>query len=163
MGTQRQTPSLRQPKQIIGLGRVSKRLNESRKRGRAVLDARSCFCRLSCPPLVCGKCKEEDDEFRGWASMRRTIKKMQVVVMATQGFSSAAEAVSFPARRTGSYFTPLSLVQSDITSDRHASCCHSEQAYKANHQLSRNNVQLPVRLLTSPVLQFPTTRHRSVK
>lgn len=45
--------------------------------------------------------------------MRRTIKKTQVVV-ATRGFSSAAEVVSFPARRTGSYFTPLSLVQSDI-------------------------------------------------
>lgn len=45
--------------------------------------------------------------------MRLTIKKMQVVV-ATQGFSSAAEGESFPARRTGSYFTPLSLVQSDI-------------------------------------------------
>lgn len=87
---------------------------KSRKRGKAVLDARSYFCLLSCPPLVCGKCKEEDNEFRGWASMRRTIKKMQVVVMATQGFSSAAEAVSFPARRTGSYFTPLSLVQSNI-------------------------------------------------
>lgn len=46
--------------------------------------------------------------------MRCTIKKMQVVVMATQGFSSAAEVASFPARRTGSYFTLLSLVQSDI-------------------------------------------------
>lgn len=87
---------------------------------------RSLMFLLSCPPLVCSKCKEEDDEFRGWASMRRTFKKMQVVVMATQGFSSVAKAVSFPARRTGSYFTPLSLVQRDITSDRHASCCHSE-------------------------------------
>lgn len=33
MGTQRQTPSLRQPEQIVGLGQVSKRLNEKAGRG----------------------------------------------------------------------------------------------------------------------------------
>lgn len=43
-----------------------------------------------------------DSEFRGCMSMRWIIKKMQVVVTATQGFSSAAEAVSFHIRHTGS-------------------------------------------------------------
>lgn len=88
--------------------------------------------------------------------MRRTIKKMQVVVMATQGFSSAAEAVSFPARRTGSYFTPLSLVQSDIQ------VTDMLPAATRNRHTGQiidfpETVQPHARLLVSPVLRFSTT------
>lgn len=88
---------------------------------------------------------------------------MQVVVMATQGFSSAAEAVSFPARRTGSYFTPLSLVQSDIQVTDMLPAATRNRHTRQITNFPETKVQLPVRLLTSPVLQFPTTRHRSVR
>lgn len=69
---------------------------------------------------------------------------MQVVVMATRGFSSAAEVASFHFRRTGSILPPLSLVQSDIqvtdmlpaaTWDRHTRQIIDFPETKSSHTL----------------------------
>lgn len=51
---------------------------------------------------------------------------------------------------------PPSLSPKQHTSNRHASCCHWEQAYKANHVLSRNKVQLHTAFVVIPLFyHFP--------
>lgn len=51
---------------------------------------------------------------------------------------------------------PPSLSPKQHTSNRHASCCHWEQAYKANHVLSRNTVQRHTAFVVIPLFyHFP--------
>lgn len=82
--------------------------------------------------------------------------------MAIQIYSSAAEVVSFPVRRTWSNLPP-SLSPKQHTSSRHASCCHSEQAWKANHFLPRNKVQLHRAFAVIPLLLVSGERYKKKK
>lgn len=97
VGMQMHTPSLRQSNQITGWGQINKRLNEKAVQGEKLsqmLTRVSAYFQAHLWFVASVKKRQWILEL--CKHLRCTVKKMQVVVMATQGFGSAAEEWVFP-------------------------------------------------------------------